>query len=221
MSNFAFLNDKNFQSWVMGNNDRIQMISDNLNKIKQSNCLDMIVLTNGIAEHALYMLKCHNLENYFSIVADTRGTIISDVGTIVEKKIHTDRKVYDKQYFIDKYIRNTSSELWNTIKSNRDKFHMLYIDDNPEINHNIDIDVIPLPSEWKGITSQQFQIISDKMNNIKDKNIIAIWDFDCTLTENHMFKAMWQINSQWHKEWIQYKMNNIDKIRNNKYIFNR
>ena len=69
------------------------------------------------------------------------------------------------------------------------------------------IDVVQLPKEGAGLTSALLSQVARlcKTAGAKTKtSVCVVYDFDCTLSEKHMFKSICQTKSTWAKQWQKY-----------------
>jgi hypothetical protein len=190
-SSYKFEDDI-FQTWIFGDKKRQNMIHEGLLQVKRYNVELMIILTNGYADNVYKILKALGLEIHFYAIIDTRGTMIIKPYSRYPRFININN-YHSKSEFVFKYVINKSSFFWGKISEK--PFDILYIDDNPEIFRDKNIDVIRLPFEGNGMNKELFESVYEKLNLMTDSNKekLVIWDFDCTLTQRHMYKSMFNV----------------------------
>jgi len=147
------------------------------------------------------------LAQYFEAVCDTRGSIVRNPGSpeadVVEIE---DGNRYSKEEFMETYVfeGDMASEIYG-IEAGVD--HIVYIDDDPEeeLVGRGDVDIVELPKEGRALRKDDFAQVTTLVGNAAKKkarkSIVCIFDFDCTLSRMHMFKAMHQSDSKWRRGW--------------------
>ena len=166
------------------------------------------MLTNGFAEEATRVLQSLGLAKYFEAVCDTRGSIVRGPGTAEADVIEIeDGNRYSKEEFMETYVLNPemASELYGVGGMGID--HIVYIDDDPEeeLEGRGEVDIVGLPKEGRSLTKNDFaqveEHVAKAMSTKGRKSLMCIFDFDCTLSRYHMFKALHQSSSKWRQGW--------------------
>jgi hypothetical protein len=153
-----------------------------------------IVLTRG---HAIRVADMLTLSGF----ADTLPNIVSMRGSKMKyvKNIWYNSKYNNKLYVVDdtpnkaRYIHEKiHMDAEGTEKPNQ---IIVYIDDNVETynaqNPRSNFHSISLQHDKFGIVGNDnavAELNSIILNNTDNKKIVVVWDFDCTLSYNHMFK---------------------------------
>ena len=80
--------------------------------------------------------------------------------------------------------------------------NVIYIDDSPE-DIKKDVYTITLPHEGSGLSPRDLMDVYKKRKELisNGKNVINVFDFDCTLSKHHLFKTLYYPNSPWVEKW--------------------
>jgi len=205
-----------FVSWLMGDTPRIEMLSQGFDALAGTPC-NNIVLTNGFAQNATRVLQNIGLAKHFKAVCDTRGAVVRNPASpdadVVEIE---DGSRYSKEQFVEDYIFNeeASSELFGLAVVD----HAVYVDDDPEggLHNRPEVDVLGLPKEGRSLEHGDFAQVTafvDGAAKAGRKSVLCVFDFDCTITRMHMFKAMHQDSSKWRKGWNSWLEQRAKKLR--------
>jgi len=200
------ISDQRFQSWLFGGAARIAMLKESLHT-PRSGCFN-IVLTNGFAQHAQLALAGIGLDSAFRAIVDTRG-----VALVGDQQLEINGgERYDKSEFVQDFIFDSEVAAGSGL-SECGIDHVIYVDDSVEsafVNADLGgtIDVVQLPKEGEGLTSALLSQVARlcKTAGAKTKtSVCVVYDFDCTLSEKHMFKSICQTKSTWAKQWQKYR----------------
>lgn len=204
-----------FIAWLFGDVERMDMLREGLTSL--GSCTN-IVLTNGYAQNATRVLQNIGLAKYFKAVCDTRGGIVLRPSSADAEMMEIeDGDRYSKEHFMDTYVFNpeVSNELYQMDYID----HVVYVDDDPEAGlwGRADVDVIELPKEGRSLQAadmaQASQLVEAAKRDKGRKQVVCVFDFDCTLSMMHMFKAMHQKQSRWRKGWTTWTENRAKKLR--------
>merc|ERR1712072_728747 len=94
------LDNPEFVGWLMGPAERIAGLREHLQGVHDSKAR-CIVLTNGFAKDATFVLKQIGLANFFSAVCDTRGTVVVDPDGAQSEMEIEDGVRYSKEQFME------------------------------------------------------------------------------------------------------------------------
>jgi len=211
------LENHNFVEWLflgLGGHDsdpsRINML-----EVMLAECLETgagaanLVLTNGFALDATKALQQAGLAQYFHAVCDTRGSIVFEPAEPGAKAAPVELGGggrYSKRNFISDVLLRNARALDLATPS-----YGVYVDDDPEPLSGTTIVTHRLPREGNGITPEDAKQIVAMGKDQATRNGgtgVFIFDFDCTLSRRHMFKAMHQPGSTWARDWDSYAASN-------------
>eukprot|EP00656_Telonema_subtile_P017880 TRINITY_DN19640_c0_g1_i2.p1 TRINITY_DN19640_c0_g1~~TRINITY_DN19640_c0_g1_i2.p1 ORF type:complete len:300 (+),score=84.87 TRINITY_DN19640_c0_g1_i2:195-1094(+) len=173
-----------------------------------------IVLTNGFADNVIVALDAIGLTHAFRAIVDTRGGLLK-VGdppeVVLLDEEHREISQYGKHEFANGYIFDRERSARTGI-SNQGVARVIYVDDSVESQFSsgdLDgpADVVELPKEGCGLNSElcaQVLLLAEQASSsLEGGELCMIYDFDCTLTTHHMFKALYQSKSRWAVEWAE------------------
>jgi len=194
------LADQRFMRWVFGDEQRISLLKEQLLGTPQDARCFNIVLTNGCAPHVQQALDYVGLSPAFSSIVDTGGIAMIDGK---ETKVALGAR-YNKGEYVQRVLMPKHMPTGRA--------HVIYVDDSIEFRsvpaHLGSCDVVELKREGLGLDKELFDTVNDLRENALAKeaaSVCVVYDFDCTLSMKHMWKAMHQPNSQWASEWARYK----------------
>lgn len=208
------LDNRHFLDWLFlglgsrsEDHKRLRTLEAMLDKLQDLKAV-CIVLTNGFAADATRALRNLCLAQYFTAVCDTRGSIVRDPSSASAKPDavhisgggHGGR--YSKRDFVSGGVFQPDSSMrWFGQPIQR----VVYVDDDPEPLDPQRCHTIRLPKEGSGISGDTvFAILNAAEACQQGGQTLVIFDFDCTLSSRHMFKAMHQPTSKWAREWDAY-----------------
>eukprot|EP00658_Telonema_sp_P-2_P038254 TRINITY_DN27483_c0_g1_i2.p1 TRINITY_DN27483_c0_g1~~TRINITY_DN27483_c0_g1_i2.p1 ORF type:complete len:178 (+),score=24.70 TRINITY_DN27483_c0_g1_i2:185-718(+) len=152
----------------------------------------------------------------FRAVVDTRGGawVRGAWGSMAALELEgvCNKGRYDKWQFAQEYVvdRERSRE---TGISKPGVAHVIYVDDSvdgllKQQVLEVPVDVVELPREGDGLTpeilAQVKQCYSAAALQDSEAEVCVIYDFDCTLSAQHMFKTFYQSSSRWAQAWKQH-----------------
>lgn len=187
--------------------DRITKLEAMLGHLQQLGAAT-IVLTNGFAPDVACALRNLGLAQYFVTVCDTRGTAVCDPGapSAKEERVHVGGGMgrrYSKSSFVSGCVFRPE-EAGRLFKASEIS-HVVYVDDDAEPLEPSRSQTIRLPKEGPGITDavigQVLTAATEATSQANHGQVLVAFDFDCTLSARHMFKAMHQPSSHWAREW--------------------
>lgn len=159
------------------------------------------VLTNGRAPHVHQALEQVGLSSAFFAIVDTSGLAVVHGKEIKVDGLgpRYDKGSYVKHVLMPKYMSQGGG-------------HVVYVDDSVEFRsmpaHLGTCDVVELKREGSGVDEALLQTV----NHLRDvalakgsASVCMVYDFDCTISERHMWKAMHQPNSHWARNWANFK----------------
>jgi len=190
---------------------RLRTLEAMLDKLKHLNVV-CIVLTNGFAADATRALRNLHLAQYFAAVADTRGSLVRDPASASAKPEAvaipgagpSTAARYSKRDFVSGGVFHSEScRQWFGQVTPMQR--VVYVDDDPEPLDPQRCHTIRLPKEGSGISGDTvFAILNAAEACQQGGQTLVVFDFDCTLSSRHMFKAMHQPTSKWAREWDAY-----------------
>jgi len=88
--------------------------------------------------------------------------------------------------------------------------HIIYIDDNLEVTEMENVQTVELPCEGHGLKAKHFEQILAKLDHAGQEpgQVLFVFDFDCTISMYHMFKAMHMESSSWRRKWERHTESN-------------
>lgn len=204
-----------FMGFVWGGEARVQRIHTMLS---HSAIADNILLTRGICEQVLIALNftTPELQALFTVIRDTQGSgarfvnsqrkwqklkALKPLDYVAKRSRRNWAEIEKDQYIIKRLlpeVNKNQSNLRPTIRK------ILYVDDSPE-TANFEslspedfknIKCVPLEHELtKGLTNpaneQRVAEMKSFLDSCEEKSVMAVWDFDCTLSAAHLYKT-WQ-----------------------------
>lgn len=212
----SLLDDQRFLKWLFLNlgspqSDlaRVDVLDEMLRTTLQLKALN-IVLTNGFAADAAQALRNIGLAQHFTAVCDTRGSIVrnpSSPGSQPEKVNISGsggRGRYSKSTFVSGCVFSAEQAItWFGVSAVK---HLVYVDDDPEPLDTARTTTIRLPKEGSGLDRGSAAAVVEATGDAVQHAgpVIVAFDFDCTLSARHMFKAMHQPTSSWGHAWDRY-----------------
>eukprot|EP00658_Telonema_sp_P-2_P035953 TRINITY_DN26083_c0_g2_i1.p1 TRINITY_DN26083_c0_g2~~TRINITY_DN26083_c0_g2_i1.p1 ORF type:complete len:458 (-),score=74.71 TRINITY_DN26083_c0_g2_i1:165-1538(-) len=215
LNSLPSVENKAFLFWIMGGSDRIDMIKRNLAQLKRSGAHCM-VLTNGFDDDVHKALSGVGLDTFFEAICGTQplsvggGHITFLSGPVqervplpgwVQNKRVTER--YDKPFVMNQMLagRNTPSWVQDTFGCSVER--IVYVDDNAEKCRDHRLASVALEKEGPGMMQSDFdqvQALVDQSSGLAGA-VCVVFDFDCTLSTIHMYKAMNNPQSSWRRRW--------------------
>jgi len=210
------LDDQRFLKWLFLNlgspqSDlaRVDVLDEMLRTTLELQALN-IVLTNGFAADAAQALRNMGLAQHFTAVCDTRGSVVRDpsIPSSQPERIHISGSGgggrYSKSMFVSGCVFSAEQAMnWFGVSSVK---HVVYVDDDPEPLDVSRSTTIRLPKEGSGLNRESASVVVEATGDAVQKGgqVIVAFDFDCTLSARHMFKAMHQPTSSWGRDWDTY-----------------
>ena len=206
------LRGETFTNWLFGGTARIETLRKSL--LTPTDGAFNIVLTNGFANQVKTALTTIGLTGAFRAIIDTRGTAL--VGPCLEPAGGIPSGRSNKQKMVRQCVLNGE---WNTTVglSTPGIGHLVYVDDSVE--HAIIGDdagdsvcndfgiggaLVELPNEGSGLDSSLLEQVAQEVTAGKcadGREVCVVWDFDCPLSQKHLFKTFYDKKSRWAKEW--------------------
>lgn len=206
-----------FVSWVMGGQERISMLKHNLNKVRQMGAHCM-VLTNGFDDDVHQALSAVGIVDNFSVICSTQplssggGHIYFLCGKIKERVPlpgwQHGKGRFDKPFVINQILAGRSNPSWVQDVFGGPVDSVIYIDDHVERCGDTRVTSLKLEKEGSGLSQAYFNQIfgmieGDSSGRFHGGNlgVVCVFDFDCTLSREHMYKAMNEPSSSWRVKW--------------------
>jgi len=206
------LDDDRFLKWLFtgeggaqNNAGRIEALDEMLTTTAGLSATN-IVLTNGFAADASRALRNLGLAHHFAAVCDTRGGVVQgpESAHAQSQTIHIAGGAggrYSKTMFVDGCLfQPAQTQRFLNIPH---VARVVYVDDDPERLDPSTSTTIRLPKEGSGIGSEAASMVVEATTEAAQQGgqVLVVFDFDCTLSMKHMFKAMHQPISTWAREW--------------------
>jgi len=197
-----------FVEWVMGGMARIDMLKRNLAEVRAMG--PCMVLTNGFDSDVHAVLSLLGLQEFFGAICGTQpreygGGAITFPDDQGGRVIYPGAVRYNKTMVMKDLLSHTP---W-VLEMLGEVDGLVYADDHVESAQG-KVATVALPSEGTGLTEGHFKAIKDAANKLGTKNLLFIFDFDCTLSQYHLFKVMNQARSQWRRMWNNYLANDCN-----------
>ncbi len=193
--------------YFMGGKDRVDYILRLFQGLEESKCV-LRVLTRGYALMAHEMLQHVDMGRYVDSTWDTSGNGVYQNGDIeeIDREILTGNKLdiihswaleMESEYVL--FVEDSHGgdqqryEAWNYHQSKKPE-GIPYVQQ-----------IILLDYECEGITKECSENISSLVDKYKDKNVLVVLDFDCTVTAKHCFKTLIWSNTQYAEDFQNWK----------------